>query len=90
LKKNADGDLVTGFFSPRRMLAMMNITQFTKLPIMKTGRLPNLSIVNMQAPCEIRARMLLIAWYFKALSAEIPIWPKMVTEKYWIAETPVI
>jgi hypothetical protein len=34
--------------------------------------------------------MLLMAWYFRALSLSIPICLNIVTEKYWMALTPVI
>jgi hypothetical protein len=37
----------------------------------------------------MRARTLLIAWYLRAFSGEMPICAKMGTEKYWTAETPV-
>lgn len=57
--------------------------------MMKTGLRPNLSMVKMQRNCARSARTLLIAWYLSAFSADIPIWAKIGTEKYWIAETPV-
>lgn len=77
-------------YLPRRTVAMINITELTRLPMIRVGRRPNLSIKVMQRACAIKARIELIAWYFRVSSADMPICSKMLTEKYWIAETPVI
>lgn len=69
---------------------MRNITQLTRLPMIRVGRRPNLSMKAMQNACAIKARIALIAWYLRVSSADMPICSKMLTEKYWIAETPVI
>ena len=75
--------------SPSKTATTINVTQFAKLPLISTGRRPNRSMVNRHANCAMSASTLLMAWYFSAFSAEMPICAKMGTEKYWIAETPV-
>ena len=49
-----------------------------------------MSMKAMQNPCAISASTLLIAWYLSVSDVEIPICSKIGTEKYWIADTPVI
>jgi hypothetical protein len=60
--------------------AIRKQTMFNKLPAMRGRRLPSLSTNNTQHASPIKAMMLLIAWYFRALDPEIPILPYIVTE----------
>lgn len=64
--------------------------ELSRLPTISGQRRPRRSMKRIQHAWAIRARMLLMAWYFRALSLSMPICLKIVTEKYWIAETPVI
>lgn len=55
-----------------RMVAIMNIRLFTRLPPMSAHLLPTLSMNRTHDACASRARMLLMAWYLSVFCPSMP------------------